>query len=144
MATAKNNKQKIVIGSILAVAMLLIFRKKSTAQQEQDALQNESSNAGTPSYPNSQYFAWANQLETAMFDWGTDEAAIFNIFEQLNNNADFLKLKQAFGTRNYSGGIVPFIYGSYTLDEWFAEELNQTDIATINSILASKGIIYRV
>ncbi len=141
-----NNKNliPIVLGGagILAIYLLFFRRKKSEVLEEQ-ALTQEAS-GGSTSYPDSQFYAWANRLEQAMFDVGTDEDAIFDIFGSLRNNSDFLKLKQAFGIRNYTGGFVPgFLSDDLSLDGWIAQELDGSEINEINSILSRKGITYR-
>jgi hypothetical protein len=139
-------KQKpYVIGGALALIAILLFRKKTPEQQEANELATETANAGNPTYNNSQFFAFANRLEQAMFDIGTDEDAIFSVFNSLNNNADFLALKSAFGVRNYTGGFVPgFLSDDLTLDGWLAQELDSSEIAELNKILSNKGITYRI
>ena len=108
---------------------------------EEQALTAES---GTTTYPDSQFYAWANRLEQAMFDVGTDEDAIIDVFTAIRNNADFVKLKQAFGVRNYTGGFVPgFLSDDLSLDGWLAQELDSSEINELNSLLARKGITYR-
>jgi hypothetical protein len=138
-------KQKpYVIGGALALIAFLILRKKDPEAEEATALSTETENAGTPSYLPSQFYAFANRLEQAMFDIGTDEDAIFAVFNSLNNNADFLALKTAFGVRNYTGGFVPgFLSDNLTLDGWISQELNSGEIQEINDSLANKGITYR-
>lgn len=129
----------------IGLALLYLFTRSSKAAQEQQSLNQESSQAGTPTYPNSQYQAWANRLEQAMFDWGTEEETIFEIFSSLQNNADFLKLKLAFGTRTYTGGVLPgFFNDKLSLDAWLQQELDESELARVNQILSSKGITYRV
>ena len=93
-----------------------------------------------PSYPLSQYDTWANNLYMAMdsswynpFSWGTTEDLIIQTFQKLNNNADYLKLTTAFGTKD-----------GYTLTEWLVDELSQSYIDQLNSILSQKGIIYKI
>lgn len=134
-----------VIGAALTLIAILLLRRKTSAAQEATAVNTETQQAGQPTYQNSQYFAWANRLEQAMFDVGTDEDAIFSVFSQLRNNADFLKLKQAFGVRNYTGGYVPgFLSDDLSLDGWIQQELDNSEIVQLNNILANKGISYRI
>jgi hypothetical protein len=143
-----NQKNKpYIIGGLAAVALYFVFfrRKKTPEEQEAGQLETETAQAGTPTYPNSQYFGLANTLEQAMFDLGTDEDSIFFVFNQLQNNADFLKLKQAFGTRQYSGGALPVWFNEdLTLEGWLTQELDSDERQQLNSILASKGITYRI
>lgn len=145
MITKKN--KPYFIGGLAAVALyFILFRRKATPeQQEAGQLETESAQAGAPTYPNSQYFAFANTLEQAMFDLGTDEDSIFYVFNQLQNNADFIKLKQAFGERAYSGGALPVWFNEdLTLEGWLTQELDSSERQQLNSILASKAITYRI
>lgn len=143
---SQKNKKYIMYGAA-AILLFFLFRKKGSAAQEANLLNQESQNAGTKTYPDSQYFAFANRLEQAMFDWGTDEAAILDVFNQLKNNADYLALKSAFGVRDYTGGIVPYIpliSPKLSLEGWLQEELSSSYINEINTMLYNKGITYRV
>lgn len=131
----------LIGGSALIAIYFLFFRRKKSEVEEQQALTAE---AGSTTYPDSQFYAWANRLEQSMFDIGTDENAIFEVFGSLRNNADFVKLKQAFGIRNYTGGYVPgFLSDDLSLDGWIAQELDSSEISALNSILQRKGITYR-
>ena len=139
-------KQKpYLYGALGALILILLFRKKGgAAAAEAQALQQEAAQ-GQPTYPNSQYLAWANRLEQAMFDIGTDEDAIFQIFAQLRNNTDFLSLKAAFGIRNYTGGFLPgLVSGDLSLDGWLQQELDRSEIEELNSILFDNGITYMI
>jgi len=143
---SEKNKNYIMYAGA-ALLLFFLFRKKGSAAQEANLLNQESQAAGTKTFPNSQYFAFANRLEQAMFDWGTDEAAIIDVFNKLQNNADYLALKTAFGVRDYTGGIVPyipFVSPKLSLEGWLQEELSSTYINRINTILQNKGITYRV
>jgi predicted ATP-dependent endonuclease of OLD family len=95
-------------------------------------------------HDNQPYSEWANRLENAMFDIGTDENAIFEVFGSLRTNGDFIKLKQAFGIREYSGGFLPgFVSPDLGLDGWIQQELDGSEINELNAILQRKGITYR-
>jgi LPXTG-motif cell wall-anchored protein len=137
---SKKNTPYLLGGAALLLLFFLFRRKKSEVMEEQ-ALTAES---GETTYPDSQFYAWANRLEQAMFDVGTDEDAIIDVFTAIRNNADFVKLKQAFGVRNYTGGFVPgFLSDDLSLDGWISQELDSSEINQLNSILAAKGITYR-
>ena len=143
----KKEQKPYLIGA-LAAALLYFFilrRKPSPEQEEAGELTQEAAQAGSATYPNSQFYAWATVLEEAMFDLGTDEDSIIYVFSQLRNNADFLKLKQAFGTRAYSGGALPVWFNEdLTLEGWLTQELSSDERQEVNSILASRGITYRI
>ena len=141
----KNKNLPIYIGAGLGLYLLyfLFFRRKQSDVAEQQALQQEGSSSA-PTYPASQFYGWANRLENAMFDIGTDENAIFEVFGSLRTNGDFIKLKQAFGIREYSGGFLPgFVSPDLGLDGWIQQELDGSEINELNAILQRKGITYR-
>ena len=111
------------------------IREASNVASELQAVQN------SLSYPASQYDTLANIIETAGFDVGTDEDAIYNVFRKLNNNADYLALTKAWGNRTiYDWGIPD----QYTLAQYLTYELGADEIQRVNNILNSKGITYRV
>lgn len=139
----------IIGGAAALILYYLLFRRKPLLPTtEQTAVEQETAQAAAtaaPTYPQSQYNTWANQLESAMFDWGTDETTVFAVFKNLKNNSDYLKLFQAFGKREYTGGIAPgFFYPQYDLTQWLREELSESDINTINTDLRNKGITYQI
>jgi hypothetical protein len=143
----KKENKPYLIGALATVLLYFLFlrRKPSPEEQEAGQLTQEAAQAGSATYPNSQFYAWATVLEEAMFDLGTDEDSIIYVFSQLRNNADFLKLKQAFGTRAYSGGALPVWFNEdLTLEGWLTQELNSDERQEVNSILASRGITYRI
>jgi hypothetical protein len=95
------------------------------------------------SYADSQYKTFANTIETAGFDTGTDEEAIYSTFRKLKNNTDYLKLLNAWGTPNrkvYEWGVGR----NMTLPQFIHWEMNDSEVRKVNQILASKGITYRV
>jgi hypothetical protein len=89
------------------------------------------------SYPLSVYETYAQDLYGAMYRFGTDEDTIFRIMGYMKNDADVLQLIKAYGVRP-AGGSQLFI-GNGTLNEWFSDELDTTDIGIINKTLASKN-----
>lgn len=89
----------------------------------------------TTSLANASYYQYANQLYNAfrphMFGWGTDESAVYNVFNNMNNTADVLKLVQAFGVKD-----------GKTLESWIRSELSTSELRKLNYILSSRGIQY--
>lgn len=82
----------------------------------------------------------ADKIYAAGFDaFGTDEETIYNVFLSLKNNTDFEKLDKAFGERR-----AEYTLGSRSLVQFLRSELNASEIAKVNKILASKNITYRV
>jgi hypothetical protein len=92
-------------------------------------------------YSNSVYYDFASRIEEAGWDLGTNESAIYSVFRKLMNDLDFLKLKNAFGTRTIRDWGIP---RKYTLSSYLESELASGEIDVINNILRNKGIKNRV
>jgi hypothetical protein len=88
------------------------------------------------SYPLSVYETYAQDLYGAMYRFGTDEDTIFRIMGYMKNDADVLQLIKAFGVRKAGAGQM--FAGNGTLNEFFSDELDSTDIGIINKTLAAK------
>lgn len=73
------------------------------------------------------------KLKTAFgkYGWGTDEQIVYDVFECINNRDELLSLITAFG-----------VHESHTLTEWMNKELNYKELAHVQEILSSKGIVY--
>jgi hypothetical protein len=148
----KINKNKIIKGALI-VAGIIILRKiffggNSDEDAENEAnltdLQKLEKKGIVPNYSDSQYYIWADKLESAMFDIGTNEDSVYNVYRNIKNDADFLKLEMAFGEREYTGGYVPgVLYGNFDLSEWLEQELVSSEIGVINWILYRNGVNYR-
>jgi len=145
----KKEHKPYIIGGLAVIVIYFLFRRKNLLPTKAEAattselITEQATTAAT--YPNSQYQTWANQLETAMDDLFTDNDTVFAVFKNLKNNTDYLKLFQAFGTRKYTGGVLPgWANDSWDLGQWIVEEMPQDKIDQINRDLASKGITYRI
>jgi hypothetical protein len=88
------------------------------------------------SYRLSVYDTYAQDLYGAMYRFGTDEDTIFRIMGYMKNDADVLQLIKAFGVRKAGAGQM--FAGNGTLNEFFSDELDSTDIGIINKTLAAK------
>lgn len=89
-----------------------------------------------PTLPQLQYRALADQIEEAVnqpFYDPTDEESIYDAIEQLKNNRDWLELVSAYGNRD-----------GYTLQRALQGDLDSSERADVNTILESRGIIYRI
>jgi len=123
------------------------FGETDEADRKEDSeIQNElqiESNKKPASYADSQYRTFANTIETAGFDVGTDENAIYSTFRKLKNNTDYLKLLRAWGKPNrkvYEWGIGR----NMTLPQFIRWEMSDSEVKKVNDILSSRGITYRV
>jgi len=144
---------KILIGAVGVVGTYLVLRKFQTEikaflnkrKQSQNVISelDKALQKQTLTFPLSQYDSFANIIETASFDLGTDEQAIYQVFNRLKNNADYLALTKAWGnpTRRFYDFFIPM---DFTLPQMIRYEMSDSEIQVINKILATKGITYRV
>lgn len=93
-----------------------------------------------PSYVDSQYKIFADAIYSAGFDvlFGTDEDAIYSVFNRMNNDLDINKLIVAFGARR-----IEFSTRVESLSEFLRSELDDREVEQVNKILSSKNIKYR-
>lgn len=98
----------------IAISGYLIYQgiKKLMARSDSnravDAANSELSQTqktDQPSYPDSTYLSWANQIENLLTgcDANTNDAEVLDIITRLKNDTDWLKLVKAFGTREIKG-----------------------------------------
>ena len=95
------------------------------------------------SYGASQYASFANNIQEAGYDVGTDEESIYSVFRKMKNNADYLALLKAWGkpTRTvYEWGIGR----KKTLTQFLRSEMSDSEIRKINTILSNNKVKYRV
>lgn len=92
-----------------------------------------------------QLLSLANKLFAAMDGYQTDEAAIYESFRQLKNDADFAGLQAAYGIREISSGSWnPAANFNGNLTAALTDELDSTERQKVNYILSSKKIKYRI
>lgn len=93
----------------------------------------------TASYPSATYSQLADKIYTAvMYTWGTDEQAIYDVFNLMKNNIDVAMLIKAFGKRRLEFSTQDAEIGAH-----LSQDLDSSEINKINTILSSKGITYR-
>lgn len=141
----KNDKAKLYIGIGVAVIVLviviiiivkctkvkdLINDKKANERLIDEA--NQTIVVEDISITQDQFNTFAAKLYKAMKGPGTNEQAIFNVFDEMNSRSDVQQLIKTFGTKD-----------GMTLKEWLYDDLNENEIQHINSILASKSINYK-
>jgi hypothetical protein len=143
----------VVIGGAW-LAWQMFFKYKPTPQQKQiladaqnklDYLHFQRGIDVTHSL--GEFSAYAGSLRNASTDCGTSEAAIFNVIENLNNEADVYQLILSAGILGYKSCAA--VEGNWfgdvhnTVPELITSELTGSEIETVNNILQSKGIEYR-
>ena len=147
--------QEARIGLGVAVAggiLYWVYKKlnKSEKEIQQEELKKEAENVKDPdtgktidctgklTYAKSWYNSQAEILYTAMFRAGTDEAAIFGVFNKVKNDCDVAQLIASFGLRRQE-----FYVTSYDLRWFIYDELDKDEISEVNRILRTKGIKYQ-
>jgi len=88
--------------------------------------------------------AYANKIFASMNGKGTYEDEIVAVFYKLFNDADFLALQKAFGTRTIESKVIFVDDFRGTLTQCLTDELDQGYLNKINNILKAKKIKYRV
>ena len=87
----------------------------------------------------------ANAIFTAMDGYGTYEEAIYSAFRQMKNNADYLAVSKAFGTRKVSSGQWNFVNDMKgTLTQCLQDELDTDERKKVNEILKARNIRVRI
>ncbi len=96
-------------------------------------------------FSDAQYSTWANQLKTSFDGCGTSNGVWANIFGQLKNDVDVLKLNNEYGTRKHDGCNWEGDFGDFegTLSQAIVNELSANEITAINNALEKKGIKFR-
>lgn len=161
---AKGIEGVVIIGGIAFIAYKVYQNYKKTEQIKQenqsvdqagDDLQQLARAGIYPTFTDTQFQTMSERLVGAMTGCGTDEQAIYDIFSQLVNDADYLKLVSVFGTRGYMPcqWTNPIAYVQYLHDpnsfmgglaSWLQNDMGSDELEQINSILASKSIHYKV
>jgi hypothetical protein len=151
----KKTKDGLITASIvIAAAYLLykIFNKKKVSNP------NSGGNSGVvvpnpelggtigtaPTMTTDKFKEIADKIFNAFEGYGTDTTTIKNQFALLKNNDDVMGLVAAYGIREVSSGNynpLPDFTGN--LPQTIADELSQSEISEINSILVKSGITIR-
>lgn len=128
-----------VVALIVIVAVIFSWKKikkffsNGMTELQQEHITSLEINEDEVQLPQTEMQNLVAKLKTAFgsWGWGTDEDAVYSVFESLNNRSELLSLIQAFG-----------VYEDHTLGEWISKELNDEEIEHIQNILSSKGIVY--
>jgi hypothetical protein len=131
--------------TILGVGAYALYKlgsalgKKLTLSNADADIKAAQKTGESASYSSATYSQLADKIYSAvMYTWGTDEQAIYDVFNLMKNNIDVAMLIKAFGKRR-----LEFSTQDAELGAHLSNDLDSTEIAKINSILSSKGITYR-
>ena len=140
------------------VGTIVVFKiVKATKQYQEDRANRNETQATTnelqllnqnPStkqkITSAQASAYANKLFASMNGKGTYEEEIVGVFYKLQNDADFLAVQKAFGTRTILSKTYFVDDFRGTMTQCLTDELDQEWLDKINKILRTKKIKYRV
>jgi hypothetical protein len=150
----KKNKDRIITASIIIAASYLLYKifsqkKIGNTNTEGGGIVLPNPGLGgtigaAPTLPEAKLKDIANKLYEAMDGYGTNNEAIKNQIALLKNNDDFMGLVAAYGIKELSSGKynpIPNFIGN--LPEAIANELSQSQISELNSILIKNSINIR-
>lgn len=145
LAAFQGGKKKMIIGIavailVLVIAIVIVFKYKDiknlimdkTANQKLVDEANTTIKVEDISITQDQFHTYAQKLYKAMKGAGTDEKAIYEVFEAMNSRSDVQQLIKTFGVKD-----------GENLAEWLYDDLSAGDIEHINAILATKSINYQ-
>ncbi len=143
----------VVIFIIIILAVLLIkfvpkLLKRSQEEKEKDAYRSSIDPQKVTLTP-ADFVSMANALDAAFnYVFGTDEEVIYSVFERLNTKDDLFSLMDAFGRKRsdvYTRVLAPIgaTWEEADLTRWINDELDSSEKAKVNQILASKGIAFK-
>jgi hypothetical protein len=92
----------------------------------------------------SQASGFASRIFVALNGNGTDESAIYDVFNNVVNDADVLAIIKAFGNKELTNSLLweTVVYKG-GLSGAIQDEFDSAEIEKLNSILAGKNIKYR-
>lgn len=120
-------------------------RKKNAAEvtYAKKALTELAKKGIRPTFDDTQYESFSAKLVSAFDDCGTDNAAVYGVFDKMKNIADILKLIAVYDRRKFKGCFSSYFdYENLTLSGSLSYEMTNSEISKINSILSKKGINY--
>ena len=159
MILDKEKKKGLLISAVIIAGIYLIYKKfyytSNTSLAKQIGVTPPSNNTGGGSSYSSkasmtkeQYNLLAEKVFNAVSGYGTDlngANGLKNIFSLLRNNDDFMELVAAYGIREVSSGSFnPIPDFSGNLPEVLSNELSQSEISQLNSVLVKNGISIRL
>jgi len=161
LLTLKKGQKATPLQNVIAVgagAIGVFFLYKIVRKELQDAFKKakdrrqwdkEKEPDKNNSYKPSQYIALADKIEDAFnmqYFNGTDEEAIYWVMRQLKNNNDWIELNKAYGDRTYYDPTsFTYVFGKpINMVKGLQLELDTNEKKKVNTILAQRGITYRI
>lgn len=159
-STPSRARTLVIIAFIILLLVLIYWWRASRKKRQQEKqFQNDyqtltqgggSGGGQKPTYLSTNYTQYADRIYAAgcsgAFCYGTDEEAIYEVFNKMQNDLDVLLLTKAFGLREPRGEWCTPLDDNcdYSLGEWLQTELDADEFKEINNILTKKGITYQL
>ena len=126
----------IAVILVLAVAWI-IWKAYKYIKAQFDPSQQLEVNESNLSYSEAEFELFADQLESAMDGAGTDEEAVYHVFEQMDTADDLKQLIKSFGTRDY--GITN---KAQNLLQWLRDEMDVEELVPIQTIFNNLEVAF--
>lgn len=130
----------VILGVIVLIALYFFsdqikdwYRQWQQSSADQDRLDemDDRVDFNNLTYTSDTYQRYADKIQQAI-GWWTNEARIYDVFNDMETNDDVEKLIAAFGRRE-----------SGTLSDWLYKGLDTGEVNDINKILKTKNIGYK-
>lgn len=145
---------KVIAYTLLVVVVFFIgkaiYNAIKTAEANKDANYKSSGNQpGTSGYdPDKPTLSQeqAKAIVQLIIDsvheyWKNNDTQLQNAFKQIQNDADFLMVKDAFGSQPYHGGLVAWPWDpTYTLGDYIRQAFKDKVWQGINADLKNRGL----
>lgn len=141
VAGSKAARPVLIVGAAALIIYLLLRKKKTPeeirrdeqeleAQLSREEYSNELQQKYEFSYPKHKYLEMADALQAAMQGFGTNEIAIYKVFEKMKNPLDLETLITAFGTRK-----------GETLSQWLLGDMQESEFLSLqNNLIKRLGV----
>lgn len=125
-------------------------RGRQVVKETKDTLKDLEKSGIKPSYSDSQYLSWAQNIQVQMDGCGTGSDKLYGIFSNMKNDADINKLIVAYGTRtvdkcglgtgDYSGDLTSTLAYKFSGVEG---AMNPYVLTNINAYFTKRGMKFR-
>jgi flagellar biosynthesis/type III secretory pathway M-ring protein FliF/YscJ len=140
LLTGENGKfiRSIVIGIIILVVVIALYflikkgirtgKENKSDKERMDEIESQIEPENL-SFSTAEYQAMADKIYKAVKGLGTDDDAVFEVFQKMRNNSDVLKLQSVFGIKD-----------KMDLGEWISDDMSDDEIDKINGYLRQRNI----
>jgi hypothetical protein len=147
----KKTKNGLIVTTLILGVGYFLYKKLKVTSQLPSNKEIEKELGGTigvnPTLSEDKMKELANKMFAAFNGYGTDvngNNGLMNLFAAIKNNDDLMGVIAAYGIREVSSGSWnPFPNFKGNLPETIADELSDSEITKINSVLVKSGVSIR-